>query len=182
MEQTQDLKQHPIVLKTIFWLRMLGWLTTSCILPIVTVALKFGLFRSAPKITTDALGNIVHVNSYALNGWGILSCFLVGYTITQIMREILKSYVGYSLTKQVLEGILKTVIPLVIAYGVCYFLNGVIEQIMFCLLILMITRLVAIPLNPLPKWRYEKVGAEDYSEFSTLFTKFVKSFKEKGGS
>lgn len=115
--------------------------------------------------------------SYALNGWGIISCFLIGYTLIQVMREVIKSYTGYSLTKQILEGILKSVLPLTITYAICYFLYGAIEQIMFCLAIIIITRLIAIPLNPLPKWRFEKTGKEDYSEATALLAKIAKSLK-----
>lgn len=159
----------------IFWLRIIGWFLTGCVAPIIVFATKFGLFKST-YIMTDSLGNQITQKSYALNGWGIISCFIIGYTMISVMKEVIKSYQGYSLTKQVLEGILKSIIPLMIAYGICYFLHDTIEQIMFCLAIVIITRAIAIPLNPLPKWRFEKNGAEDYSDF---LTEIVKSIKAK---
>lgn len=162
----------------IFWLRMIGWFFAGCVSPIIVFATKFGLFKSS-TVSADSLGNIIYQKSYALNGWGIISCFLVGYTLIQIMREVIKSYTGYSLTKQVLDGILKSIIPLMVAYAICYFLYDAIEQIMFCLAIIIITRLIAIPLNPLPKWRFEKTGKEDYSEATALLTKIAQSLKTK---
>ena len=66
-------------------------------------------------------------------------------------------------------------------YGVCFFLNGVIGQIMFCLATLIVCKLVAIPLNPLPKWRYEKSGIEDYNDLLSNLTEIVKNFQKKEG-
>ena len=71
--------------------------------------------------------------------------------------------------------------PLIIAFTVLYFLNEVMSQVMFCLIVLILCRLASIPLNPLPKWRYEKQGKEDYTEMSEALTKFVKQHVKGGG-
>lgn len=159
---------------------MIGWISANCIVPIIVFAKKFGLFESK-QVYTDSLGNIISSVSSKLNGWGIISCILIGLTLTSIVKEIASAYTGYSLTKQCFDGIVKSVIPLGIAYAVCYFLNGVIAQVMFCLGTLIICKCVAIPLNPLPKWKYEKRGVEDYTDALSYLTKLVKS-KEKGDS
>lgn len=164
--------------RLIFWGRMAGWLGTGVVAPVTTFAVKFGLFTKSEPVV-DALGNVVQQSNYAINGWGIVCCLLVGSYIMQILKEVVAANDGYSLSKQCYDGAIKT-IPYVMAYGICYFLNGVLAQIMYCLAVLIVCRLASVPLNPLPKWRYEKTGTEDYSDLLSGLTKIVKDFKKKG--
>lgn len=164
-------------LRLIFWIRMVLWTCINCVTPVGVFAYKFGLFKH--NVQYDALGNVVSGPSVSLNGWGILSCVIVGVFAIGVIKEIADAYTGYSFVKQCYVGVSK-VIPLIIAYCICYFLSGAIGHIMYCLAILIICKLISVPLNPLPKWKYEKSGMEDYSDALKLFTNFVKNLK-KGG-
>lgn len=159
----------------LFWVRMLCWIAASCIVPVSVFAVKFGLFSEKQYAPVyDELGNVVNATPPALNGWGIVSCFIVGFTLVSILKEVIKAYTGYSLIKQFLTGIVQSIIPLVIGFAVCYFLDGVLDNVKYCLLVLIITKLVAIPLNPLPKWRYEKNGVENYNDFLSTIASYIK--------
>lgn len=164
--------------RLIFWMRMLSWLAVGCGTPIGVFAYKFGLFTKT-TVTYDELGNVVSQTSTSLNGWGLVSVLLIGSFITTILKDLVDSCSGYSLTKQCYVGICKTM-PLIIAFATMYFLNGVISQVMYCLGILIVCRLISIPLNPMPKWKYEKQGAEDYNTLTESLTKFVKSHLKRG--
>lgn len=176
-EQTIPKSGHP---RAVFWARMSGWLGLNVGVPIGVFATKFGLFN-IQRTTYDSLGNPVIKESISLNGWGIVSCLIVGWTLVQILKEVSAAYTGYSLTKQTIEGVTKQVVPLVIAYGVCYFLNGVLTQIMFCLAVLIACKLGAIPLNPLPKWRYEKNGVENYDDALSQVVHLLKRKEKDNG-
>ena len=167
------LSKHP---RTVFWLRMAGWFGIGCATPISVFAAKFGLFESTP--TVDALGNPISDVSVSLSGWGIIGCLILGSYLTNIVKEVADANEGYSLTKQCYTGISKT-IPLVVLYVVCYFLSGVISQAMYCLAWVIVCRLASTPLNPLPKWKYEKKGVEDYTDALKYLTNIVKL--KKGG-
>lgn len=157
---------------------MLGWLIFS-LLPIGVFAYKFGLFK--PDATeTDSLGNVVSTPSVALNGWGIIACIIVGITAIQILKEVIAAYPNYSFAKQCFTGFTRTILPLLICFGVCVFLQGCIQHVTFCLGTFLACQCIAIPLNPLPKWRYEKAGKEDYSNALSFLTDFVKSMSGKG--
>lgn len=165
---------------TIFWSRMAGWLATSCAAPIAVFANKFGLLSEDQyKPVYDELGNLISETPPALNGWGILSCILVGFTLMSIIKEITNAYTGYSLTKQVLTGIVHSVMPLIIAFCICYFLEGVLYHVKYCLIVLIISKTVSIPLNPLPAWRYEKSGVEDYNDAIKTIAAYFKNKKEE---
>ena len=165
----------------IFWLRMIGWLATGVAAPITVFSIKFGLFNKyGYQITTDELGNVTGIH-VALNGWGIVSCLLIGFTIISIMNEIVDAYSKkYSLTKQILVGLRNRILPIAIAIAICFFLKGCIEQIIFCLTTIGIAQLAAIPLNPLPEWKYRVKGEEDYSDVITGLRKFLKRENKKG--
>lgn len=165
--------------RVIFWSRMSGWLGTGVVAPVTVFATKFGLFAKQEPVV-DALGNVVQQKGIALNGWGIICCMLIGSYVMQILKEVVAANQGYSLTKQCYDGLMK-LIPLIMAYGICFFLNGVIGQLMYCLALLIVCRAAAIPLNPLPKWRYDKTGVEDYSDILSGLTDIVKKLK-KGDS
>lgn len=166
--------------RTIFWTRLVSWIGVGCVTPISVFAAKFGLFTKT-TVEYDELGNAISQTDVSLNGWGIVSCILIGTFITSIIKELADAHVGYSLTKQCYIGLCKTM-PLIVAFTVLYFLSGVIEHVMFCLIILILCKLVSTPLNPLPKWKYEKKGEEDYTTVTEALTEFVKSHLKRGGT
>ena len=166
----------------VFWLRMIGWVVAGVAAPITTFSIKFGLFTEYgyQAVTTDELGNVTGMH-VALNGWGIISCALIGFTIISVLNEIIDAYSKkYSFTKQILIGLRNRIIPIAIAIAAFYFLKGCMEQIIFCLTVIGIGQLVAIPINPLPKWKAEKKGEEDYSDILTGLRKFLKRENKKG--
>lgn len=162
----------------IFWVRMVFWLLIGCVTPILVFAIKFGLFTVEP--TVDSMGNPLETTHVALNGWGIIACLVIGKYITYIIKEISDAHKGYTFAKQCWQSVTHT-IPIVIAYVLCYFLSGVISQLMFCLAVLAVCKLVSYPINPLPKWKFEKKGVEDYTELTDVLTNFIKNVT-KGGS
>lgn len=165
--------------RIVFGSRLAGYIGVGAGVPITTFAIKFGLFTKSVE-ATDAMGNVIQQPRIALNGWGIICIIILGRYLTSILKEIAESNQGYSMTKQCYDGVLKT-LPLIMCYGICFFLNGVLTQIMFCLAILIVCRLAATPLNPLPKWKFEKTGIADYSDMVTNLTKYIKKIAGKEG-
>lgn len=157
----------------IFWTRLILWLTFSCVIPICTFSIRFGLFQKNPTVT-DSLGNVIQTPSVKLSGWGIIACILVWITVSSIIKEVIAAYPGYSLTKQWLTGFIKVVLPLITGFLACMFIKNSIEHLMFCLGTLALCQFIAVPLNPLPEWRYRKSGVEDYSSATSFLTKAVK--------
>jgi len=165
----------------IFWARMIGWLAAGVGAPITTFAIKFGLFTEyGYTVTTDELGNVTG-SHIAINGWGIVSIILIGAAALSIINEIVDAYSKkYSFTKQCLVGLRNRIIPIAIAIGVCFYLKGVIEQIIFCLTVIGISQIAAIPLNPMPEWKSRVKGEEDYSDIITGLRAFLKAHSKKG--
>ena len=164
----------------IFWIRLLGWIIASAGLPIGVFAWKFGLFEEkAYTPVYDEAGNLV-TTSLALNGWGIVSCLIIGWTLIQLVKEAYKSCQGYSFYKQVLYGLSHRILPLAIMFLICYWLDGILYNILYCLGTLLVSQVLAIPLNPMPKYRKDVKGIEDYSDLYYNLSKLIaKNMKEK---
>lgn len=166
----------------IFWLRMIGWAAAAVAAPITTFSIKFGLFTEyGYQVTTDDLGNVTGMK-VALNGWGIVSILLIAFAIISVLNEVIDAYAKkYSYAKQILLGIKNKIVPIAVAIGVCYFLKGVVDQIIFCLTTIGICQLAATALNPLPEWKSKKKGEEDYSDLISLLPKYIRSKMKKEG-
>lgn len=171
-------KYADIISPILFWSRLIAWIGVSCIAPVAVFSKKFGLFKETSyEPVYDELGNIVSASPPALNGWGIVSCLIIGFTVIGILKEVSKAYVGYSFTKQIIKGILST-IPVMICFAICYFLKDNLDAIRYCLATIIVTKLAAVPLNPLPKWRYEKSGVEDYNDFIKTMSEYLKTLRK----
>lgn len=167
--------------RLIFWLRLIGWIVSGCVAPIVVFAVKFGLFdKSGYSVTIDELGNVLDVKPTALNGWGIIAVILICTTIIHILKEVCSTFTGYSFLKQCLSGFVSNIMPLITIFAVCYFLDGILHNIMYCLGVIIICRCFAVVLDPFPKWKYEKTGAEDYRDpVEKLIGNLIDSLKKK---
>lgn len=165
----------------IFWLRMLGWVASAVVAPISVFSIKFGLFTEyGYTVTTDELGNVTGMN-VALNGWGIVSVCLVIYAIYSVLNEVIDAFSHkYSYIKQILVGLKNKIIPIALAIGICYFLKGVLDQVIFCLITIGISQIAATAVNPLPKWKSEVKGEEDYSDLLAILPKYLKSKIKRG--
>lgn len=166
----------------IFWLRMVGWVATAVVAPITTFSIKFGLFTEyGYQVTTDDLGNVTGMK-VALNGWGIVSVVLIAFSVFSVLNEIIDAYAKkYSYAKQILLGLKNKILPIAIAIACCYFLKGMMEQIIFCLTTIGICQIAAIALNPLPEWKSKKKGEEDYSDLISLLPKYIRGKMKKEG-
>lgn len=169
--------------KVIFWTRIAGWVLTGVIAPIVTFAIKFGLFtETGYTVTVDELGNVT-ASTTAINGWGIISILIVAFAILQAVKEVIYAQsTGYTYAKQLLHGVKSKIIPLAIALGLVYYLQGVVDQLVFCLVVILISQAAAIALNPLPEWRAKKNKEENYDDVMSALVNAIKAYsKKKGG-
>ena len=179
-ENSSSVKARKEIL--IFWLRMIGWVAAAVVAPVTTFSINFGLFTEyGYKVTTDDLGNVTGMR-VALNGWGIVSILLVVFSAISVLNEIIDAYAKkYSYAKQILLGLKNKILPIAAAIGICYFLKGAIDQIIFCLTTIGICQIAAIALNPLPEWKSKKKGEEDYSDLISLLPKYIRGKMKKEG-
>lgn len=136
---SQFLKSHP---KSIFWTRLVLFLIFGLILPIAFIIWRFDLFR--------AISNI------RIGGWGIIVVIFVGIFAIGVVKYI-KLALGakYTLFGQCLSGLIKVVLPLMLLYALLKSIQSSLEYALQTVGCVILCEIIAIPVNPLPKWAYD---------------------------
>lgn len=130
-----------------FITRLILFLTFSLIAPITYVSIRCGLFKAKNTISI----------------WFIIVLGIVLAVIGLIIKYYLDGMkTKYSMLKQVLEGFIKIVLPIAfILIGVCWFKTKLewiannVNLLIEVLGVILGCEIIAIIVNPLPKWAFE---------------------------
>lgn len=158
---------HP---KTIFWIRFFFWTVFACVLPFLFIVFRFNLFQTISKMR--------------FGGWGIIAVIIVAFFAIAILKYVkIALNAKYSMTAQLLNGFCKVIIPLLTVYLIVYGFRDDIGMLLQVMGVVIICEAIAIPINPLPKWAYEKqkdVRVEERKEaFDYLIDSFFRRKKEE---
>jgi hypothetical protein len=121
-----------------FWLRMLGFVLFSFVLPVASIAWKFGL------LTEREAG-------YKLTGWGILAVLFISLGVSTLIKRYTKD-LPHSFLKQFLDTFLYVIIPLAFATSILYLIKDTFEEVYFVLRVMLIFMPIGSLVNPLPSW------------------------------
>lgn len=124
-----------------------AFITLAIIAPIAYLAIRFRLFSSGKNVSI----------------WGLIAIIIVAISgITLIRYYISGLKTRWTRTKQILEGIVKVIAPLGIALAFSVWLKLKGEWLMNqanllieCFSVIMACEMVAIVINPLPKWAFD---------------------------
>lgn len=135
-----------------FWLRFALWATFACILPVGFIVWRYDLFTE--------------VSSIQFGAWGVIAVIIVAAFAYTVFKYVKQGMAKWSMTKQVIMGIAKVMVPLLLLYFALDAIRDSIDLFMQALAIAIVSEAVAIPLNPMPKWAYEqsKGATEDALE------------------
>lgn len=163
----QVIDEHP---KTVFWSRFVLWTIFACGLPFAFIVWRFQLFHTISKIQ--------------IGGWGLIAIIIVAFFVITVIRYVKIALSGhYSFIGQCLTGFCKVVIPLLVFYLILYYLREQINLMLQVIGCVILCEVIAIPLNPLPKWAYDcqkniRVG-ERKEAFDYLLDGFFSRKKEE---
>lgn len=150
------IEEHP---KATFWTRFVAWAILACVLPFSFIAYRFQLFKAVSKVQ--------------ISGWGIFAVLIVAVFAISVFRYIkLALKTKYSLAIQCINGLCKIIIPLLVLYVVIYSIRSNLDLFLQALGCVILCEAAAIPVNPMPKWVYEKqkdVRAEDRKDTIDYF-------------
>lgn len=163
------IEEHP---QAVFWTRFVSWFLFSCGLPFAFIVWRFQLFQKISKIQ--------------IGGWGIIAIIIVAVFIFTVIKYVkLALNAKYTMTAQILGGICKIILPLLVALITLYSVRDNVDLMIQVLGCVTICEAIAIPLNPLPKWAYEKqkdVKEEERKETTEyIIDTFFKKKKEVEG-
>lgn len=125
-----------------FITRAIAWSMFACGIPVIFIGWRYDLFKK--------------VGTMQLSGWGIIGIIILGTFLYVLGRYIKAGFAEWSMFKQVITGIIKTLLPI----GALLALLTGIRQNIDCLIqavtCVLISEAIAIPINPFPRWVWEK--------------------------
>jgi hypothetical protein len=151
--------------RNIFIFRMIAFTLFACIIPFVFIAWRYDIFRTSNDINPKV----------SLTGWGFLGLIIVFFFIKYCLN-VLKRAIPFSMTYQIVNGVIKIIMPLLLLLFVVDALENNITLFKHSLIVTIICEGVAIPINPLPKYMHDK-GIEYAGGLMDLFIT-----KWKGGN
>ena len=136
-----------------FWTKFALYVLFGAIIPFMFLVWRFNLFGKASKIQ--------------IGGWGLFAIIFIGIFFSKTIK-VVRMGLPYSLVTQILEGVVKVLIPLGIAFFISYYLRNAMTQLCQFLGLLFICECVAIVVNPLPKWLHEHQLDEQKNTFKEV--------------
>lgn len=144
-----------------FWIRMIAFSLFSCILPFIYIAFRYNLFTKVSKIQ--------------IGGWGFIAILIVFFFCRYVIVMMRKG-VPYSMTSQIIMGILKVIVPLGLVWVFVWNIRSDIDLFLNSLGVVILLEAVAIPVNPLPQW----VDMHKKNETDTMMDLLVDKLHNKG--
>lgn len=161
MENVVDNEKEEIKAKKVFIARTILFAIFGCVLPFVFIAWRFEIFSNG--------GSRV-----SLTGWGVIAIIIVFFFVVYCLK-ILKNSIPFSMTYQILSGLIKVILPLLLLLIFINALEDSIKQFKQALCIVIGCEAVAIVVNPFPKYMHDK-GIE---KTDNLMDTFIEKWKKK---
>lgn len=122
-----------------FFIRLFVWVLFAIVGPLILILTQYDFFSATQTV------------SQKLSGWGIIIIIIIFSGVYYILSSVAKA-MSNPYFENVLMGILKVVLPLIIVY----FLSGIIarniEKIKIILMGSIIFQSIALFINPLPEF------------------------------
>ena len=152
--------------KAIFIVRLIIFILFACILPFAFIAWRFGLFSQSQG------------SNIALSGWGIIGIIIVLAFVIYVLK-MLRMGQPFSMFTQILSGLIKVILPLLICLLILKAMRNNIDSMIQALTCSIICEMVAIVVNPLPKWVEDNHIQKEELKASSLISKFGEWWKNK---
>lgn len=144
---------------TQFWVRLSVWIILCLIVPIVYLAVAYGLFNGGNGET-----------SVSFSGWGTLGIVFAVIILLYIVNQTRKALPYGSMAKQCISGIM-ALLPLV---GIILLIENTkanMDKFERFLIVVTLCEAVAVPVNPLPRWGVE----HGMTQMEGMFSRAIKS-------
>lgn len=127
-----------------FWVRLGLYLVFGMIIPVSFLIWRFQLFEVVKETK----------NKVAIGGWGLVVILFVAFFFIKLMKAIRRG-MPFSLGRQILDGVTKTIIPLIVAAICVNLMKDLMKELFQFLCVVIFSEMVAICVDPLPQWAHE---------------------------
>ena len=139
--------------KSIFWIRFSIYTIFAIVIPVLFLIWKFKLFQK--------------ISSISVGGWGVIAILIVAISFISMLRYIKKG-MTFSFITQCINGIVKIIIPLVAILLVINAMKESVNELIQFLVVYISCQVVAIPVNPFPKWIHDNKLEEEENKFRKI--------------
>lgn len=151
----------------IFVVRIILWSLFACVIPVVFIGFRYDLFRKA--------------SSLQLSGWGIIAIIIVAVFLYVLTKYIRAGFGQWSFVKQIIDGVIKVVLPLGVVLAICVSIRNNLDAFIQSLSCVLISEVVAIPINPFPEWVSKKTQGRFESMVDFVADRFYNKKEEHKG-
>lgn len=148
-----------------FVARAVAWATFACVLPVAFIGWRYDLFKK--------------VGSLQLSGWGMIGVAIVFAFGLALVKYVKAGFSEWSMAKQILSGIAKVLLPLGALLALCVGIRDSLDYFIQAIGCVLMCEAVAIPLNPFPKWVYEKTQGRFESAVDFVASRLQKKEDDK---
>ncbi len=154
----------------IFWTRVIIWSLFACVIPVLFIGYRYDLFKK--------------VGSLQLSGWGLIAVIIILIFAYAVIKYLKAGFNEWSMTQQIINGIIKVILPLVTAIVITINIKNNLDAFIQSLSCVLISEVIAIPLNPFPEWIWKKTQGKLDSTIDfvveKLYNKTSGTKKKKG--
>ena len=151
----------------IFWVRAILWALFSCAIPVAFIGWRYDLFRK--------------VGSLQLSGLGLIAIVIIFAFIYVVVKYIRAGFVEWTMTKQIISGVIKVILPLGALLAICIALRNSLDVFIQALSCVLISEVIALPINPFPEWVWKKSQGRFESAVDFVADKLYNRSKENKG-
>lgn len=130
--------------KKLFIIRLVLFIAFLLVPPIYLI-FRYNLFHKVSKLT--------------FGGWGIMAIILLAIGVFLFLRYLVKGK-QYAYWKQVVKAVLYVIVPCFAIYFIIYLSKDYLERLLELIIIFMASYFLALLVNPLPQYTYEKSRGE----------------------
>ena len=141
--------------KKLFWIRLISYIVIGGGIPLFFLIWRFNLFSKVSKLS--------------IGGWGMIAILFIGIFFIKMMKAIRKG-LPFSFGTQILEGMFKVTIPLLIATVVIYVMRNSVEELFQFFFVLLFCETIAMIVNPIPQWAHENKIEEQESSAKRILS------------
>lgn len=147
-----------------FWIRLSFYIVCGLLLPLAFLLWRFELLKSTPSATK-------------LSGWGTIAVAFVVIFFIKLINSVKKG-LKYSQSLQVMNGLTKVTLPLLLIAFCLKFMSNFVEQLFQFVIVLCACETIAYMVNPLKLWAIENNLEYEHEGFMESFKKFLNNEKK----
>lgn len=162
--------------RLIFWLRLIAHFLIGTGIPIAFTLTRKIPNSKAPGQFVFIYQSLVSTNETKISMWVMVMSLIIIVPIVGYLKDYYKSLNTFTMSKQIIAGVLKTIVPLIITFLMFWQLEQFFSVMKEIILVLIIAKAAVIAINPMPRYVFEKKNKEYYG---SAFEEMIKNTYER---